>query len=246
MSIMREFNLDEKKWLFSKKPICHITQKTNDTITVESENKIQFSTTLSELHDKGVDIDDNTIQFTEESYRNWFLEPEKVKINKSFNELFNKNVDLIFQNRSLVLEKDEYYLLRPKLLTSGGSVIGGFSYSLGELFESMNSGNHFYFKEFGGHKEMYLVSTIGSPLTGIHSYVFWSEDEKRIIDSFTINRMESLPKPWAGESYAKMWRLLKSKIKLPEIDFEDLALENLLIEINSNRSKHINHIKPKN
>ena len=228
---MRDFNFDERKWLFSKKPRCYITQRSGDVLTLESEDKIQFTTTLSELKGKGLQLDLETIQLTEDAYLNWFLEPERARIKERFNELFNKHMDLIFQNRDLALKKDYYYLLRPKLLTSGGSIIGGFNYSLGELFESMNSGNHFYFEEFGGHREMYLVATQGSPLSGLHSYVFWSEDEKKIIDWHTIRERESLPKPWSLESYGKMWRLLNSKNKLPRIDFEDLALKLLLEEL---------------
>ena len=156
------------------------------------------------------------------------VEIEEKKLKSDFNTLFNNNIDLIFQNRELVLSKKEYYLLSPIQLTSGGAYIGGFSYKLGELFDSFESGGHFYYEEFGGFKKMYLVSTQGSPLSGTHTFVFWSEKERRIIKRDECHG--SLPRPWA-ESYGRFMKILK-RVKVldeePEINVQLKSLKSLL------------------
>jgi hypothetical protein len=60
--------------------------------------------------------------------------------------------------------------------------IGGFKYSLGSLFESFESGNHYYYDEINGHKELFLVSMASSPLSGsVFKALFWSDHEKQLL-----------------------------------------------------------------
>jgi hypothetical protein len=127
-----------------------------------------------------------------------------------------------------VLSKAEYYLLRPRLLSSGAAYLGGFSYSLGTLIESFKSGHHFYFDEFGGFKKMYLVATAGSPLSGINGSTFWCADKRKIVH-FKPGKGIGLPKPFI-RSFMKFSEMVKQWPN-QNIDFQDQAIERLIHEI---------------
>jgi hypothetical protein len=125
------------------------------------------------------------------------------------------------------LSKPEYYHLRPDLLQSGGSFVGGFGYSLGTLFDSFKSGNHFYFDEVGVYKKLYLISMAGSVLSGVNNTMFWSDDINEIVN---FNSNDSpLPKPFA-HSLMEFEKMVRGT--LANIDCQDKVVEQLIKEIN--------------
>jgi hypothetical protein len=97
------------------------------------------------------------------------------------NYLFSENKELIFSNRKIVISKEEYYLLRPSLLVSGGIFIGGSIYTLGALFEAIENGTHIYFEKLEVYKKLHLISITGSPLSGNISAVFWSDPTHKFV-----------------------------------------------------------------
>jgi hypothetical protein len=141
------------------------------------------------------------------------------------NDLFNENKELIFSNRLIVISKAEYYLLRPTLLTSGGGHIGGSIYTLGALFESIENGTHIYFEKLEGFKKLHLIRITGSPLSGRISALFWSDETHKFVHSREIN-----DNPAVNFSLLSEFRKLQN---IPyNIDFADMAMEQLLNEIN--------------
>jgi len=67
-------------------------------------------------------------------------------------------------------------------LRSGGAYIGGFRYSLGALLEAMEEkAPGVYFEEFAGHRDLYLVCLSGSPLSGMHHSLFWSDELQQFL-----------------------------------------------------------------
>ncbi|NLA23449.1 MAG: hypothetical protein GX879_00625, partial [Bacteroidales bacterium] len=126
---------------------------------------------------------DNTVKLTESLYQHYFLKKFRSENQSKLDVLFKENASLIFQNRTAVLNKAEYYLLKPKILTIGFMYTVSVNYNLGSLFESFESGNHIYYDEFCGYRKMYLISMAASPLSGtIFKAIFWSDDKNEFIE----------------------------------------------------------------
>lgn len=177
------------------------------------------------IHANNLKIIDNQIELSESLYKIYFLDQIRNDANKRMNDLFNENKELIFSNRQIVLSKVEYYLLRPTLLTSGGAHIGGSIYTLGALFEAMENGTHICFEKLEGFKKLHLISITGSPLSGSISALFWSDETHKFVHSREIN-----DNPAVNFSLLSEFRKLQN---IPyNIDFADIAMEQLLNEIN--------------
>jgi hypothetical protein len=104
--------------------------------------------------------------------------------------------------------------------------MGGFYYSLGALFDAMEQkAPGVYFEELAGHRHLYLVTTAGSPLSGIHCSHFWSEEQGFLTLSSTDCRLPG--------GFLPTLRAFKAVVEQGTIEFtyQDEALEQLLGEL---------------
>lgn len=174
----RNLKIDLNKWkIDGDSRHCTIIEINDGNLLLK--NKYEDSFTLPEYLIKANELNviDNTVELPKGLYEYFFLEKYRANSLSSFETLYQKYATLIFQNRSLVLNKAEYFLLKPSNLSTSFMYSGGINYSLGNLFESFESGNHIYYHEFCGYKKMYLVSMAASQLSGtIFKATFWSDE----------------------------------------------------------------------
>ena len=216
---------DHEKWVISESRICNIIGEEDAHYLLENKYKQVVKILISLVHANNLKIIDNQIELSESLYKIYFLDQIRNDANNRMNNLFNENKELIFSNRQIVLSKAEYYLLKPSLLTSGGAHIGGYIYTLGALFEAIENGTHIYFEILEGFKKLYLISITGSPLSGSISALFWSDETHKFVHSREIN-----DNPAINFSLLSQFRKLQN---IPyNIDFADIAMEQLINEIN--------------
>lgn len=224
----KELLLDEGQWLISKSPLCRVIAESETHIQIKNQNGLNCSLSKSLLRDNGIQLSNGHVELSEGLYEEQLLKPEQIRSEQALNSLFNRKVTDIFSNRHDLPQRAEYFLLRPKLLFSGGTLIGGFSYPLGALLEAWEEEEDLFFEEINGHQSLYLISTVGSPLSGRHTAVFWSETEKKVI-SLSNQLNEGATNGFAkGVNILK--RCLEDKYK-QHIDFQDHALEQMLNEM---------------
>jgi hypothetical protein len=134
------------------------------------------------IRDNAYEIIGDEVTLSAGVHAKWITAPRVVQSQLRLQQLFFNHRELVFANRQQVLSRGEYYLLSPELLCSGGAYIGGFKCSLGALLEAMEEkAKGVYFEEFAGYRELYLVSLSGSPLSGTHDSLFWSEEQHQLI-----------------------------------------------------------------
>lgn len=230
----RNLKIDLNKWkIDGDSRHCTIIEINDGNLLLK--NKYEDSFTLPEYLIKANELNviDNTVELPKGLYEYFFLEKYRANSLSSFETLYQKYATLIFQNRSLVLNKAEYFLLKPSNLSTSYMYSGGINYSLGNLFESFESGNHIYYHEFCGYKKMYLVSMAASQLSGtIFKATFWSDESNEFL-SFTNQVHVSKPQLpdnfdiAEGKALIEMLRWEEMKI-----DRQDIAIQELINEIN--------------
>ena len=221
----RLMTLDHEKWVISESRFCNVIGEEDAHYLLENKYKQVVKILVSLIHANNLKIIDNQIELSESLYKIYFLDQIRNAANKRMNDLFNENKELIFSNRQIVIGKAEYYLLRPTLLTSGGAHIGGSIYTLGALFEAIENGTHIYLELLEGFKKLHLISITGSPLSGSISALFWSDETHKFLHSREIN-----DNPAVNFSLLSQFRKLQN---IPyNIDFADIAMEQLINEIN--------------
>ena len=221
----RSMTFDPEKWVISESRFCNVIGEEDAHYLLENKYKQVVKILVSLIHANNFKIIDNQIELSESLYKIYFLDQIRNDANNRMNNLFNENKELIFSNRQIVLSKAEYYLLKPSLLTSGGAHIGGYIYTLGALFEAIENGTHIYFEILEGFKKLYLISITGSPLSGSISALFWSDETHKFVHSREIN-----DNPAINFSLLSQFRKLQN---IPyNIDFADIAMEQLINEIN--------------
>jgi len=110
-------------------------------------------------------------------------------------------------------------------LVSVGTFIGGFIYTLGALFEAIENGTHIYFGKLEGFKKLHLIRITGSSLSGRLSAFFWSDETHKFVHSREINDNLALSLSLLSE--------FRKISNIPyEVDFADVAMDQLLNEIN--------------
>lgn len=222
-------NIDLNKWTITKNTNCIIVEDIGLNYKIKNKNGLTALIPKAILKVNHIEIVDSRVQLSENLYQHYLVKPNMEHSISSFETMFNKNTAVIFNNRNLILNKAEYYLLKPKLLTSGGSMGGSFNYCLGSLIETWEYSNKLYYENIQEHKNLYLISVSGSPLSGHHICTFWSDDENRLI---TLELKEV-----SGEnSFIDKLKTLKNSINSNSsysIDFQDVAIKNLLTEIES-------------
>jgi hypothetical protein len=148
-------------------------------------------------------------------------------------KLYEEHMELIFKHRDIVFSNPEYYILQPKYIYSVGMYLGSVEPTLGVIFDSFRSGNHLYFPELSGYKDMYLVRVGGSEMSGIRQAKFWCDDQGIFVDGLNEERAKLL------SPFGKTLMLLKKLYNhdpYPQIDFQDRIMQQLIDEIKARES----------
>jgi hypothetical protein len=222
--------IDLNKWTIAKDTNCKILEDIGLNYKIQNKNGLSALIPKATLKVNHIEIVNSQVQLSENLYQHYMVKPNMENSISSFETMFNKNTAVIFNNRNLIFNKAEYYLLKPKLLTSGGSMGGSFNYCLGSLIEAWENSNELYFENIQDHKNLYFIAVSGSPLSGHHICTFWSYDENRLI---TLDSKEARS---VGNSFIDKLKKLKNSINSYNsfsIDFQDVAIKNLLTEIES-------------
>jgi hypothetical protein len=226
----RNLEIDLSKWKIDKNSRnCEIIEISEDYLLLENKYKDRFSIPEHIIKANNYNIVDNTIVLSEGLYENYFLNKFKSESQSQLDILFEKYASIIFQNRTVVLNMAEYYLLKPRILSTGFMYTGGKTYTLGNLVESFESGNHIYYDEFCGYEKMFLISMAASPLSGtIFNAIFWSDKTNEFV---RFNSESKWPKYFNTSVGWSLFNMLKSEdIK---IDRQDIAIKKLINEINA-------------
>ena len=224
----RKLRFDEQRWsLRTQNHTCQIVGEREDDYLLLDANTLVTWIPKATIRDNAYEIVGGEVTLSAGVYAKWITAPRVVQSQLRLQQLFSAHRELVFANRQQVLSRGEFYLLSPDLLCSGGAYIGGFRYSLGALLEAMEEkAKGVYFEEFAGYRELYLVSLRGSPLSGIHTSLFWSEEQQQLI------RITSSQYRLPGGFMAAI-RAFKEAVNqgLGGITYEGEALEQLLGEL---------------
>ena len=221
----RELELDLSLWKIDEGfGYCKIVDRSEDLMLLENDYRDRFWFREDLIHSNEIPIVNNRLVLPETLYEYWFLKDFRRESKEALDQLYEQHAALIFHNRDLVLSKAEYYLLKPSALKSGFAYSGGRNYSLGKLFESIESGNHIYYPEFKGYKKLYLVSMSASPLSGhVSKAVFWSDETREFVK---LDSTTTLPDGF-GTAQGKAFINLMSGKEIT-MDREDKAMQNLI------------------
>jgi hypothetical protein len=230
----RKLKIDLTKWKIKDDITkCKIIEICHGNLLLENINEDRFTFPEYLVKSNQITVVDNTVELPSGLYKHYFLTKFKSESIKVLDTLYQNHATLIFQNRNVVLNKAEYYLLKPSRLSTGFMYTGGINYSLGNLFESFESGNHIYYDEFCGYRKVYLVSMAGSPLSGtIFNATFWSDETNEFVNltNQKHNTEVELPSNFGVAS----GRALINMLNCNEIaiDRQDKAIKELINEIN--------------
>lgn len=224
----RKLQFDEQRWsLHTQNYTCQIVGEQEDDYLLLDANTLVSWVPKATIRDNAYEIIGDEVTLSAGVYAKWITAPRVIQSQLRLQQLFSTHRELVFANRQQVLNRGEYYLLSPDLLCSGGAYIGGFRYSLGALLEAMEEkAKGVYFEEFAGYRELYLVSLTGSPLSGIHTSLFWSEEQQQFI------RITSSQCRLPG-GFMTAIRAFKEAVNqgLGGITYQGEALEQLLCEL---------------
>lgn len=224
----RKLHFDEQRWsLQTQNYTCQIVGEREDDYLLLDANTLVTWVPKATIRDNTYEIVGDEVTLSAGVYGKWITSPRASQSQKRLQELYLAHGQLLFANRKQVLSRGEYYLLSPDLLCSEGAYLGGFKYSFGALLEAMEEkAMGVYFEEFAGYRELYLVSLSGSPLSGIHHSLFWSEEQQQLI------RITSSQCRFPGGFMAAL-RSFKEAVNqdLSGITYQGEALEQLLGEL---------------
>jgi len=218
---------DPNRWSLNTNDYrCQIIGEQGDDYLLLDANALLTPVPKSIIHDNHFEIQEDLVSLSAGVYLRWITSPRGHDSYVRTQELYAKHRELFFRNRPLILSRAEYFLLAPRALTSGAAYMGGFYYSLGALFDAIEQKTPgVYFEELAGHRELYLVSLSGSPLSGIHRSTFWSEEQGFLTLSSTDCRLPG--------GFLPTLRAFKAVVAQSTIEFtyQDDAMEQLLGEL---------------
>lgn len=230
-----ELAYDPEKWMISRDPLCKITGEEGEYFILENKSKDRVKIARALIISNKLIIQGDEVRLGEGLYEYHFLNPLKAAERKQMDDLFNAQIPLFFENREIVLTKSEYYLIAPSFFTSGGSMMGGFNYSLGALFESFNRDYPFYFEELCGHREMYLVKMNGSNLSGAYNAWYWSDEEHKILE-FSSNDIKHGKNTSFNRTIRDFIALIDNRSRIT-LDYQGRAIRQLILEIQSQKAE---------
>lgn len=224
----RKLPFDAQRWsIGTENYTCQIVGEREDDYQLLDANTLVTWVPKATIRDNAYEIVGDEVTLSEGVYAKWITGPPVAQSYQRLKALYVEHQEVLFANRQLVLTRGEYYGLFPSLLQSGGAYIGGFRYSLGALFEAMEEkAAGVYFEGFAGHGALYLVSLSGSPLSGMHHSLFWSDEQQQFV------RIDSYEQRLPG-GFLVAIRAFKEAVNQgsPEVSFPGEALAQLLGEL---------------
>ena len=127
-----------------------------------------------------IPIKNNVIQLSDTLYNEYFKK-ERQRLQEEAEYKLKINFGKIYENRDLVFNKPEYFLIRVRQFTSGGAYIGGCDYCLGSLIESWDQSNSLILNEESEKSKVLMTSIQGSPLSGNNSWTGWSLENQKFV-----------------------------------------------------------------
>ena len=224
----RKLTFDEQRWNLQKgNYACKIIGEREDDYLLLDANNLVSPVPKATIRDNAYEIVGDKVTLSEGVYAKWITGPIEVQSNNRFQALFYAHRELLFANRQTLLSRGEYYSLSPDRLQSGAAYIGGFFYSLGALFEAFEEKvPGVYYEKFAGHRELYLVALSGSPLSGSHNSLFWSDEQQQFPQICSYGR--NLPGGFYG-SLCKFKDAVKHEV--PRLSYPREVLAQLLGEL---------------
>ena len=214
----RNFEMETSSICFPLNPIVSIQSENESYYYLEvAGQRCELNKELIQVNQ--IPIIEGKIHFSESLYEAFILKQLREKQEKDFNELFINHLEVIFNNRTIIENKPEYFLLRPKLFISA-SHAGTLSYCLGALLEECFLNKSLYFESIVDLKKVCLLNITGSLMSGIHSAVFWS---------FETNSIE-LRRNVLSLGYLKVFEKMAERYPFYN-DFQGTALKQLIAEI---------------
>lgn len=230
----RKLTFDEQRWTLSKENYtCKIVEELEEDYLLLDANNLVSPVPKATIRDNAYEIVGDEVTLSEGVYAKWITNPIEVQSNNRFQSLFSSHRDLLFANRQTVLSRGEYYSLSPDRLQSGAAYIGGFHYSLGALFEAFEEKvPGVYYERFAEHSSLYLVCLSGSPLSGSHNSLFWSDEHQKFPQICSYGR--NLPGGFYG-AYCKFKDAVKHEA--PRLSYPGEVLAQLLDELGVNEEQ---------
>lgn len=147
-----------------------LTLITRDDITVE------FPISILNANKRPIPEAGEYLEMSDEMYKTWFYGLNR-KHTKELESLLELHFGTLLEHSDLIMQTKEYYNIRSSWLTSGTSLGGAKSYTLGSLMESWLKNEIFYLPD----ENLYMINIGGSLLSGAHIYTAWSRSKKSFV-----------------------------------------------------------------
>ncbi|MFN5762059.1 MAG: hypothetical protein ACK44U_08275, partial [Sphingobacteriales bacterium] len=147
-----------------------LTLITRDDITVE------FPISILNANKRPIPEAGEYLEMSDEMYKTWFYGLNR-KHTKEMESLLELHFGTLLEHSDLIMQTKEYYNIRSSWLTSGTSLGGAKSYTLGSLMESWLKNEIFYLPD----ENLYMINIGGSLLSGAHIYTAWSRSKKSFV-----------------------------------------------------------------
>jgi hypothetical protein len=190
-----------------------LTLITRDDITVE------FPISILNANKRPIPDAGEYLEMSDEMYKTWFYGLNR-KHTKEMESLLELHFGTLLEHSDLIMQTKEYYNIRSSWLTSGTSLGGAKSYTLGSLMESWLKNEIFYLPD----ENLYMINIGGSLLSGAHIYTAWSRSKK----SFVKGHLQKKYGGWMN--YYKAFSALASNNRYRNPS-DIISMKNLLREV---------------
>ncbi len=222
-----ELEIDLQKWQFPTVYKTNIVDETTDDFLLADANdcRVYFAKRIVEVN--GIEVKEREIVISDSLYQYYFVS-EIRKLNDAADVKFRSYINIILNNKDLILSHGEFFLLPPGF-ASGDTLGGGFQYCIGALLESWMYSDELKIKDLVTGDMVNLVSIGGSRLSGAYSAVLWSPGQQEIIRK-SSGQNERYPMGKLGDHLAKLRDLTKDYPY--NIDYRYRAINKLLGMLN--------------
>lgn len=203
--------------------VVDIIGETEKDYLVSDINKVEINFPKELVKTNGMIVGNNWIDLGETHYE-YYFRPQIKKLEDEASKRLENSFEKILENKKLIFNNAEYYLIRCDFLSSG--CFQAVYYCLGSLLEFWDYSDEFkYDTKFG---TMYLISAKGSPFTGVHSATFWNVDRKEFFHKSVKDVYTPLKKALSPtvQEFARIGKNCKIKLRV-----NYLAIEKLINDI---------------
>ncbi|TVR79545.1 MAG: hypothetical protein EA412_06295 [Chitinophagaceae bacterium] len=113
---MMKLNINLNEWVISNSKVCTIVNEYERDYEIQNKNGLISTIPKAIIEANELSIVNGSVTLSEGVYEHYVVHDARHKSQKLFNDLFSKHAAHIFKNKSIVLSRAEYYLLRPGIL----------------------------------------------------------------------------------------------------------------------------------